>query len=89
MAAYLPRLDTTVAFGVGAAFDFHTGRMREAPRWMMRAGLQWLHRLLSDPRRLWKRYAVIVPTFLFRLFLQATGLRKYPLETREPAAKGA
>ena len=79
MAAYLPRLAATVAFGVGAAFDFHTGRMREAPRWMMRAGLQWLHRLCSDPRRLWKRYAVIVPTFLARIFLQATGLRKYPI----------
>jgi N-acetylglucosaminyldiphosphoundecaprenol N-acetyl-beta-D-mannosaminyltransferase len=79
MAAYLPRLATTVAFGVGAAFDFHTGRMREAPRWMMRAGLQWLHRVCSDPRRLWRRYAVIVPTFLFRIFLQMTGLKKYPL----------
>jgi N-acetylglucosaminyldiphosphoundecaprenol N-acetyl-beta-D-mannosaminyltransferase len=79
MAAYLPRLAATVAFGVGAAFDFHTGRMREAPRWMMRAGLQWLHRLCSDPRRLWKRYAVIVPSFIGRIFLQLTGLKKYPL----------
>ena len=80
MAAYLPRLATTVAFGVGAAFDFHTGRMREAPRWMMRAGLQWLHRLGSDPRRLWKRYAVIVPTFIGRIALQFSGLKKYPLD---------
>jgi len=79
MAEYLPRLHTTVAFGVGAAFDFHTGRVREAPRWMMRAGLQWFHRLCSDPKRLWKRYGVIVPTFLFRRFLQKTGLRSYPL----------
>ena len=80
MAAYLPKLDTTVMFGVGAAFDFHTGRMSEAPRWMMRCGLQWLHRLCSDPKRLWKRYGVIVPTYLFRIFLQRTGLRKYPLK---------
>jgi N-acetylglucosaminyldiphosphoundecaprenol N-acetyl-beta-D-mannosaminyltransferase len=79
MAEYLPKLDATVAFGVGAAFDFHTGRMREAPRWMMRAGLQWLHRLCSDPRRLWKRYAVIVPTFIGRILLQVTGLKKYPI----------
>ncbi len=79
MAAYLPRLETTVMLGVGAAFDFHTGRMKEAPRWMMRCGLQWLHRLCSDPRRLWRRYGVIVPTFLFRRFLQKTGMRKYPL----------
>jgi N-acetylglucosaminyldiphosphoundecaprenol N-acetyl-beta-D-mannosaminyltransferase len=79
MAAYLPKLAATVAFGVGAAFDFHTGRMKEPPRWMMRLGLQWFHRVCSDPKRLWKRYAVIVPTFLFRIFLQLTGLRKYPL----------
>lgn len=87
MAAYLPRLAATVAFGVGAAFDFHTGRMREAPRWMMRAGLQWLHRLCSDPRRLWKRYAVIVPTFLFRIALQFSGLKVYPLAPRGAAAQ--
>ena len=79
MSAYLPKLATTVMFGVGAAFDFHTGRMSEAPRWMMRCGLQWLHRLCSDPKRLWKRYGIIVPTYLFRIFLQRTGLKKYPL----------
>jgi N-acetylglucosaminyldiphosphoundecaprenol N-acetyl-beta-D-mannosaminyltransferase len=79
MSAYLPKLETTVMFGVGAAFDFHTGRMSEAPRWMMRCGLQWLHRLCSDPKRLWKRYGVIVPTYLFRIFLQRTGLKKYPI----------
>jgi N-acetylglucosaminyldiphosphoundecaprenol N-acetyl-beta-D-mannosaminyltransferase len=83
MAEYLPRLSTTVMFGVGAAFDFHTGKMREAPRWMMRAGLQWLHRLCSDPKRLWKRYAVIVPTFVGRIFLQAMGLKKYSIESRD------
>ena len=85
MAAYLPRLATTVMFGVGAAFDFHTGRMKEAPRWMMRAGLQWFHRLCSDPRRLWKRYCVIVPTFIIRVFLQLTGLKKYPLSADKAA----
>ena len=79
MAENLPKLDTTLMFGVGAAFDFHTGRIKEAPRWMMRVGLQWFHRVLSDPRRLWKRYAVIVPAYLFRIFLQRTGLKKYPI----------
>lgn len=72
-------------FGVGAAFDFHTGRMKEAPRWMMRLGLQWLHRLCSDPRRLWKRYTIIVPTYLIRILLQRTGLKKYPIPTNTPA----
>ena len=79
MAEYLPLLDTTVMFGVGAAFDFHTGRMKEAPRWMMRCGLQWIHRLYSDPKRLWRRYGIIVPSYLFRIFLQRSGLRKYPV----------
>ena len=46
---------------------------------MMRVGLQWFHRVLSDPRRLWKRYAVIVPAYLFRIFLKRTGLKKYPI----------
>jgi N-acetylglucosaminyldiphosphoundecaprenol N-acetyl-beta-D-mannosaminyltransferase len=80
MAEYLPTLETTLMFGVGAAFDFHTGKMNEAPRWMMRSGLQWLHRLGSDPKRLWKRYGVIVPTYLARIFLQRTGMKRYPVE---------
>ena len=80
MSEFLPLLETTVMLGVGAAFDFHTGRMKEAPRWMMRCGLQWLHRLCSDPKRLWRRYAIIVPSYLIRIFLQRTGLKKYPIE---------
>lgn len=45
---------TSVA--VGAAFDFSAGNVKEAPRWMRRAGLEWLYRLISEPRRLWRRY---------------------------------
>jgi N-acetylglucosaminyldiphosphoundecaprenol N-acetyl-beta-D-mannosaminyltransferase len=45
-----------VMIGVGAAFDFHAGRVRRAPRWMRDSGLEWLHRLFSEPRRLWRRY---------------------------------
>lgn len=51
-------LDAPVLAGVGAAFDFHSGRKKEAPGWVKRSGLQWLHRLASDPRRLWRRYLV-------------------------------
>ena len=51
-------------FGVGAAFDFHTGRVKRAPRWMQRNGLEWFHRLLSDPRRLWRRYIILAPKFV-------------------------
>ncbi len=48
---------------VGAAFDFHTGRLAQAPNWMQRAGLEWFFRLVKEPRRLWKRYIEIVPKF--------------------------
>jgi N-acetylglucosaminyldiphosphoundecaprenol N-acetyl-beta-D-mannosaminyltransferase len=64
MAHYLPRLDTTVMLGVGAAFDFHTGRLTDSPDWLKRTGLQWLHRLCLEPRRLWKRYLRNNPVFL-------------------------
>ena len=83
MAAYLPRLDTTLMFGVGAAFDFHAGTVRQAPPWVQRAGFEWLFRLLADPKRLWKRYLKNNPLFLGRAFLQLTGLRKYPAVPRQ------
>jgi N-acetylglucosaminyldiphosphoundecaprenol N-acetyl-beta-D-mannosaminyltransferase len=50
--------------GVGAAFDFHAGRTRQAPSWMQRNGLEWLFRLLVEPARLWRRYLLITPRFL-------------------------
>lgn len=59
-----------VMVGVGAAFDFLTGRVRQAPRWMMRCGLEWLFRLAVEPRRLWRRYAVNNPGFLWYLLTE-------------------
>lgn len=50
------KLNVNVAFGVGAAFDFHSGKIKRAPFWMQKAGLEWLYRLSQDPFRLWKRY---------------------------------
>jgi N-acetylglucosaminyldiphosphoundecaprenol N-acetyl-beta-D-mannosaminyltransferase len=79
MAEYLSKLDVTLMFGVGAAFDFHAGRMRQAPLWMRRSGLEWLFRLGCEPRRLGKRYLKNNPLFLFRILCQLTGLRKFPL----------
>lgn len=58
------------ALAVGAAFDFHAGLAQEAPEWMQKRGLQWLHRLVRDPRRLWRRYLLLNPAFLARLFAQ-------------------
>jgi N-acetylglucosaminyldiphosphoundecaprenol N-acetyl-beta-D-mannosaminyltransferase len=66
-----------VMLGVGAAFDFHTGRVRQAPRWMQTAGLEWVFRLMSDPRRLWKRYAKHNPRFVGLFLLQLLGLRYF------------
>lgn len=59
------RLDTGVIITVGAAFDFHTGKVKQAPKWMQKRGLEWFFRLLSEPRRLYKRYFEIVPMFIF------------------------
>jgi N-acetylglucosaminyldiphosphoundecaprenol N-acetyl-beta-D-mannosaminyltransferase len=53
-----------IMLGVGAAFDFHAKVIRRAPAWMRRSGLEAVHRLLSDPRRLWKRYLVMAPYFV-------------------------
>ena len=61
MAAHVGRLDAPVLIGVGAAFDFLAGIKKRAPRWMRRSGLEWLFRLLQEPRRLWRRYFTIVP----------------------------
>ena len=63
MAAHVGRLDAPVLIGVGAAFDFLAGIKKQAPRWMRRSGLEWLFRLLQEPRRLWRRYFTIVPQF--------------------------
>ena len=80
MAQYQDKFDATLMFGVGAAFDFHAGRVRQAPRWMQRSGLEWFFRLCCEPRRLWRRYLRNNPLFAFRFFCQWTGLKKYALE---------
>ena len=80
MAEFLPKLDTTLMIGVGAAFDFHSGRVKQAPRWMQRSGLEWFYRLCSEPRRLAKRYFKNNPLFALKFFAQLTGLKKFPLE---------
>ena len=83
MVAHGPALDAGLLIGVGAAFDFHSGRVRQAPRWMQRSGLEWFFRLGTEPRRLWRRYFVHNPLFVLRTFLQLTGLKKYGLEIAE------
>lgn len=79
MAAHIGRIAAPVLIGAGAAFDFLAGTKRQAPRWMQRHGLEWLFRLYQEPRRLWYRYLVYNPLFLFCLSLQWTGLKRYDL----------
>lgn len=70
---FRPLLEAPVLIAVGAAFDFHAGRVRQAPRWMQRSGLEWLFRLIQDPRRLWKRYVLGNPRFVFLVARQLLG----------------
>jgi N-acetylglucosaminyldiphosphoundecaprenol N-acetyl-beta-D-mannosaminyltransferase len=76
MARHLPELKTKLMFGVGAAFDYHTGHIRDCADWIKRAGLQWLHRLLQDPRRLWRRYLRTNPAFIWHITRQILRERK-------------
>ena len=74
MAEHRDRLQVPVMIGVGAAFDFHSGVKRQAPRWMQRAGLEWLFRLCQEPRRLWRRYLLNIPRFLCLVIAQELGI---------------
>ena len=73
-------LDAGIMLGVGAAFDIHAGNYKDTPKWIQDAGLQWLHRLCKEPRRLWRRYLWVVPGFLWLVFLQVMGLRKWRVD---------
>jgi len=63
------KLNVPALVGVGAAFDIHSGAAKQAPEWMRENGLEWLFRLLSEPRRLWKRYLVLGSEFIVRMGL--------------------
>jgi len=75
MAAHKMDLPNIVMLAVGAAFDFIAGVKPQAPSWMQRAGLEWLFRLMSEPRRLWRRYLYHNTRFLFKFSLQLIGLK--------------
>ena len=73
MAAHRGRIQS-VMLGVGAAFDFHAGVKAQAPTWMQRSGLEWLFRLLTEPRRLWRRYLWHNPRFVILAILDLLGI---------------
>ena len=68
-----------IMLGVGAAFDFHTDRVKQAPRWIQRSGFEWLFRVCADPKRLWKRYAVGNSQFVSKIIPAMMELKKYEL----------
>ncbi len=77
MSSHLGRLRAPVMVGVGAAFDFHAGTKKQAPRWMQKSGLEWFFRLITEPRRLWKRYLTNNPLFIYYVTLQWLGVRRF------------
>ncbi|HTC69515.1 MAG TPA: WecB/TagA/CpsF family glycosyltransferase [Acidothermaceae bacterium] len=75
MADHQDLLTAKVLIGVGAAFDFHAGTVRQAPLWMQRHGLEWLFRLFREPRRLWRRYLRTNPAFVFAILRHRPRMR--------------
>jgi N-acetylglucosaminyldiphosphoundecaprenol N-acetyl-beta-D-mannosaminyltransferase len=78
MARMRERVDVPVMAAVGAAFDFHAGRISQAPPWMQERGLEWTYRIAQEPRRLLPRYLYYNPTFLMQLGLQVARERLRP-----------
>lgn len=77
MFEHRSRLIAPVLIAVGAAFDFYAGRVRQAPRWMQRSGLEWLFRLAAEPGRLWRRYLVYNPKFVVNVALQIMRFKQF------------
>jgi N-acetylglucosaminyldiphosphoundecaprenol N-acetyl-beta-D-mannosaminyltransferase len=78
MVEHLGKIDATALIGIGAAFDFHAGAKPRAPIWMQRSGLEWLFRLMTEPRRLGHRYLVDNALFVGHMLQQVTGWKSYP-----------
>lgn len=79
VANHRPFLNAPVLIAVGAAFDFHTGRIRQAPKWIQKYGLEWLFRLSVEPKRLAYRYLAYNPLFIMHILLQLSGIRRYEI----------
>lgn len=77
MYEHRARVRVPVMVGIGQAFDIYAGRLRQAPVWVRDHGLEWLFRLVQEPRRLWRRYLVYNTKFMYYLFLELFGLRNF------------
>jgi N-acetylglucosaminyldiphosphoundecaprenol N-acetyl-beta-D-mannosaminyltransferase len=76
MASHVDNIPGTTLIGVGAAFDFLSGTKKQAPLWIQRSGTEWLFRLITEPRRLWRRY-IGYPRFVLLVLLQLFGIKRY------------
>ncbi len=76
MAAHKNNL-SAIMLGVGASFDFYAGNVKESPEWIGNLGLEWLFRLFQEPKRLWRRYLILNPRFVWLATLQLLGLKKF------------
>lgn len=74
---HLDQLQVKAAIGVGGLFDFYSGRIPRAPMWMRKLGIEWLFRMLQEPKRLWKRYLIGNIVFMVHVFREKLGLDKY------------
>lgn len=77
MAEYIHKLNTKVMIGVGAAFDIHAGKIKDAPDFLKKIGMQWCYRLFKEPKRLWRRYLYNNPRFIGLAALQLLKLRDF------------
>lgn len=75
MYAHRDQLHVPVLLGVGAAFDLNSGNLKQAPNWMRESGLEWAYRFLREPKRLWRRYALYGPEFVWRVTCELLSLR--------------
>jgi hypothetical protein len=89
MAENVGRCGGAVLLGVGAAFDFHAGSVARAPDWMRRSGLEWAHRLIQEPRRLWRRYLVMAPQFVIYVSAEIARVKLAKLFRKLPFHIGA
>jgi len=71
------KLNRGVMIGIGAGFDYLAGNTKHAPQWMKNMALEWLYRLIQEPRRLWKRYLITNILFILFVLLEALGMKKF------------
>jgi N-acetylglucosaminyldiphosphoundecaprenol N-acetyl-beta-D-mannosaminyltransferase len=83
MYEHRDKISVPVMLGVGAAFDLNIGRLKQAPVWMRENGMEWLFRLLAEPRRLWRRYIINGSGFAWNVFLEVLGMKTFEVDSQQ------